>query len=183
MSISHIRYSIGPSALGALLLAATERGICDVRLGGTAALLERELREERSPSALDRDDAGLAAWVAELERASEGRPPARDLPLDLPSSPFRRRVWEALRAIPHGETRTYAELARTLGRPRAARAVGQACAANPVALLVPCHRVVAADGGAGGYRWGGERKRALLRAESRYARATRDPCPTGVGAR
>ena len=183
MSTSCIRFSIGPSALGPLLLAATERGICAVRLGASAELLERGLLEERAPIALDRDDAGLAAWIAELQRACEGRPPLRELPLDLPSGPFRRRVWEALRAIPLGQTRTYAELARALGRPRAARAVGQACAANPVALLLPCHRVVPAGGGPGGYRWGSERKQVLLRAESRHARASQDPCPAGVAAR
>jgi O-6-methylguanine DNA methyltransferase len=166
MSTPHIRFSIVPSALGPLLLAATERGVCSVRLGESAGQLEKGLATEFPGAGIERDDAGLESWTAALLRASEGRPPGREPPLDLRASPFRRRVWKALRGIPLGQTRTYAELARSLGRPRAARAVGQACAANPVALLVPCHRVVPVSGGPGGYRWGSARKRALLRAES-----------------
>jgi AraC family transcriptional regulator of adaptative response/methylated-DNA-[protein]-cysteine methyltransferase len=169
MSTPHIRFSIVLSALGPLLLAATGRGVCSVRLGESADELEKGLGTEFPDAEIARDDAGLESWTAALLRASEGRPPGREPPLDLRASPFRRRVWDALRAIPLGQTRTYAELASAVGRPRAARAVGRACAANPVALLVPCHRVVPAAGGAGGYRWGSARKRALLRAESRPA--------------
>jgi len=183
MTTRRIRFSVVESPLGPLLVAATARGVCNVRLGATAAELETGLRTEFPFAEIERDDAGLANWAAALERVTEGRPPGLELPLDAPASRFRRSVWEALRAIPPGQTRTYAELASTLGRPRAARAVGQACAANPVALWVPCHRVVPAAGGTGGYRWGAERKRALLRAESGRARALRDTCPAGATAR
>jgi AraC family transcriptional regulator of adaptative response/methylated-DNA-[protein]-cysteine methyltransferase len=184
MSSRRIRYSVVPSPLGLLLVAATERGVCNVRLGPTANELETGLRAEFPFAEFARDDAGLAAWARALVRVCEGLPPGLELPpLDVPASRFRRRVWEALRKITRGETRTYADVASALGRPRAARAVGQACAANPVALLVPCHRVVPAAGGAGGYRWGSERKRALLRAESGRAGPPRDPCPAGVAAR
>jgi AraC family transcriptional regulator of adaptative response/methylated-DNA-[protein]-cysteine methyltransferase len=173
---SRIRWSAVASPLGWLLVAATERGVCNVRLGPDPDGLESELRAEFPFAVLERDDAGLAAWGAALARAAAGRDPGLDLPLDVPASRFRRRVWDALRRIPHGETRTYAEVAAALGRPRAARAVGGACAANPVALLVPCHRVVPAAGGVGGYRWGAERKRALLLAEGRTGATRRDSC-------
>jgi len=183
MATRRIHFSIVLCPLGSLLVAATERGVCNIRLGATAALLEAGLRTEFPFAAITRDDAGLADWATALVRVSEGRAPGLELPLDVPASRFRSRVWETLRAVPLGQTRTYAEVASALGRPRAARAVGQACAANPVALWVPCHRVVPAAGGPGGYRWGTERKRALLRAESRHAGALQDPCPSGVGAR
>jgi AraC family transcriptional regulator of adaptative response/methylated-DNA-[protein]-cysteine methyltransferase len=183
MTTRRIRFSVVHSPVGELLVAATERGVCNVRLGASALELERGLRAEFPFAELARDDAGLAARAAALVRVSEGRPPGLELPLDVPASRFRQRVWEALRAIPLGQTRTYAGVASALGRPRAARAVGQACAANPAALLVPCHRVVPVAGGAGGYRWGSERKRALLRAESGRAGPPRDPCPAGVAAR
>ena len=164
---SAMRWSATASPLGWLLVAATERGVCDVRLGSELAGLEAGLRAERAGAGLERDDAGLAAFATAVARAAAGLAPGREVPLDLPAGGFHRRVWDALRRIPHGETRTYAQLAAALGRPRAARAVGRACAANPVALLVPCHRVVPATGGVGGYRWGAERKRALLLAEAR----------------
>lgn len=183
MSTRRIRFSVVPSPLGLLLVAASERGVCNVRLGATAIELETGLRAEFPFAEFARDEAGLAAWASALGRVSEGLPPGLELPLDLPASRFRRRVWEALRAIPRGQTRTYADVASALGRRRAARAVGQACAANPVALLVPCHRVVPAAGGAGGYRWGSERKRALLRAESGRASQPGDRCPAGALAR
>jgi AraC family transcriptional regulator, regulatory protein of adaptative response / methylated-DNA-[protein]-cysteine methyltransferase len=183
MATRRIHFSIVASALGPLLVAATERGVCNVRLGASADELRAGLRAEFPYAEIARDDAGLAEWAAALVRVTEGRPPDLELPLDVPASRFRRRVWEALRAIPLGQTRTYAEVASALGRPRAARAVGQACAANPVALWVPCHRVVPAAGGAGGYRWGSGRKQALLSAESGRAGALRDPCSAGAPAR
>ena len=183
MTTRRIRFSVALCPLGPLLVAATERGVCNVRLGATEALLETGLRTEFPWAEIACDDAGLADWATALVRVTEGRPPGLELPLDVPASRFRRRVWEALRAVPLGQTRTYAEVANALGRPRAARAVGQACAANPVALWLPCHRVVPASGGTGGYRWGAERKRALLRAESGRASALRDPCPAGAMAR
>jgi AraC family transcriptional regulator of adaptative response/methylated-DNA-[protein]-cysteine methyltransferase len=183
MATRTIRYSVTGSPLGRLLVAATELGVCNVRLGGEVAELEAGLRAEFPFAALERDDARLAAWSAALGRCAAGRAPGLEVPLDVPASRFRRRVWDALCRVPRGETRTYAELAASLGRPRAARAVGQACAANPVALLVPCHRVVPAAGGVGGYRWGAERKRALLRAEAGRRVLGADPCSEGVAPR
>ncbi len=175
-----IRYSVVESPLGFLLVAATDLGVCNVRLGPEASELESGLRAEFPFAALERDDAGLAAWAAAVGRIASGRPPDLEVPLDVPASRFRRRVWEALRRVPRGETRTYGEVAASLGRPRAARAVGQACAANPVALLVPCHRVVPSAGGVGGYRWGAARKRALLRAEADLRTSRADLYPEGA---
>jgi AraC family transcriptional regulator of adaptative response/methylated-DNA-[protein]-cysteine methyltransferase len=152
-----IRYTIAPSPLGRLLVAATDRGVCGVSLGGGASWL----RSEYPRAEIRRDDAGMRRWL----RLLRGGTPRRDLPLDVQATAFQRRVWDELRKIPRGTTRTYSEVARRIGRPRAARAVARACATNPVALAVPCHRVVRADGGAGGYRWGLGRKRLLLEKE------------------
>jgi len=177
-----IRFGLAESPLGLLLVAASERGACSVGLGVSAEELEAGLCARFPTAIVERDDAGLAPWIEALLRLARGLPPDLELPLDVPASGFRRRVWDALREIPRGRTCSYAELACRLGRPRAARAVGQACAANPVALLVPCHRVVPAGGGVGGYRWGAARKRALLRAEAASDRPARDPCRVGVAA-
>jgi AraC family transcriptional regulator of adaptative response/methylated-DNA-[protein]-cysteine methyltransferase len=160
-----IRFDSVRCALGWLLVAGTERGVCNVRLGSRRDLLERELRDEFPFAELRRDAAGLAAWVEALRRCAEGRPAGCEVPLDVSGSRFERRVWRAIAAIPRSETRSYGELARALRRPAAARAVGRACGKNPVALAVPCHRVVRADGSDGGYRWGKRRKRSLLKAE------------------
>ena len=166
MAHDAIRFSVIESALGDLLVAATGRGVCNVRVGSDPAALEAGLRAEFPFAPVVRDDAALADWAQALRRIAEGRTPGCEIPLDVPASRFRRRVFEALRAIPRGQTRTYAQIARAVGRPGGARAVGQACARNPVALVVPCHRVVPATGGVGGYRWGSERKRALLAREA-----------------
>ncbi|GBD16380.1 Bifunctional transcriptional activator/DNA repair enzyme Ada [bacterium HR26] len=162
-----ILYTLVPCPLGYLLVAATERGICAVRLGDTESELEDGLRREFPAARLERDEATLGRWVRELLDYLEGNQPHLDLPLDVRATAFQRRVWEALRAIPRGSTRSYREIAEAIGQPTAARAVARACAANPVALVVPCHRVVREDGGLGGYRWGIERKRALLDLERR----------------
>jgi AraC family transcriptional regulator of adaptative response/methylated-DNA-[protein]-cysteine methyltransferase len=183
MSDRSIRFSMAESALGLLLVAVGERGACSVRLGASAEELLAGLRAQLRTARIERDDSGLAAWIAAALELARGVEPGVELPLDLPAGGFRRRVWDALREIPRGRTRTYAEVARSLGRPRAARAVGQACAANPLALLVPCHRVVPAAGGSGGYRWGPERKRALLHAESERCGALRDRCRDPAAAR
>jgi O-6-methylguanine DNA methyltransferase len=121
---------------------------------------------------IERDDAALEGWAGALQRNLEGSEPDLDLPLDIRATSFQRRVWEALRAIPYGETRTYGEIAAAVGSPRAARAVGQACGANPVSIIVPCHRVVAEGGKLGGYGWGLERKRWLLDHEAEGMDAT-----------
>lgn len=158
---STTRFTVVPCTLGQVLVAWTDRGLCWVSLGDDAAVLRRELDATvRGSSPAGADPGWLAAVVAAIE---DGRPAA--VPLDLRGTAFQRRVWAALADIPPGETRTYAELASLLGAPRATRAVGRACASNPVAVLVPCHRVLRADGALSGYRWGPARKAALLARE------------------
>lgn len=163
-----IRHTIVDSPLGRLLVAATEQGICAVSLGDTDAGLEQALRAEYpAATAITRDDSGLAPWVNAIlgQLRGGGEQPATDLPLDIQATAFQRRVWQELQAIPAGATRAYGEVARRLGNPGSARAVAQACASNPVALVIPCHRVVRENGNPGGYRWGSDRKRALLAQE------------------
>lgn len=160
-----IRYTTAATPFGPLLVAATDHGICAVSLGDDAAHLERELAREFPAATIERDDAALQAWSRAIVRYLEGEPLPPGLPVDLEGTDFQRRVWQALRAIPHGETRSYGDLAAALGQPSAGRAVAQACARNRVALLVPCHRVVPKGGGTGGYRWGPERKKRLLELE------------------
>jgi AraC family transcriptional regulator of adaptative response/methylated-DNA-[protein]-cysteine methyltransferase len=160
-----IGYTTVESALGRALIAATERGVCAVILGDDDATLERGLRAEYPAAEVARDDAALRPWVEAVLARMEGPGPHPDLPLDVRASAFQQRVWQELRAIPWGSTRSYGEVAQALGQPTAARAVARACATNPVAVVNPCHRVVASGGGLGGYRWGVERKRALLERE------------------
>lgn len=160
-----IRMAVVPSYLGHVLVAATERGLCAITLGDDPETLRNGL-QQRFPKALlvDRDvdfDACVRAVVALLEAPRE----KCSLPLDIQGTAFQRRVWEALQRIPAGTTMTYGELAASIGMPGAVRAVGQACGANPVAVIVPCHRVVQRGGDLGGYRWGVQRKRALLDRE------------------
>lgn len=162
-----IRYVLMDTAVGRMLLAATERGLCAAWFGGSDAALERELAAEFPRADRRRDDAALARMAAAVRRHLEEGAPLAQLPLDVGGTPFERAVWNTLRAIPYGQTRTYAEVAALAGHPGAARAVGAACAANAVALVIPCHRVVRADGQQGGYRWGVDRKRALLAREAR----------------
>ena len=173
-----ITYSIVTSPLGLLLVARTERGLCAVEFGSSAATLEAALRRAYSSATARRDDAALARWVEVLLRHLDGAAPRLDVPVDVAGTPFQERVWEALRAIPAGATRSYGEIARGLDGPATAQEVAQACAANPVALVVPCHRVVRSDGTPGGYRWDGWRKRALLAREARAA----SPRPAFAGA-
>jgi AraC family transcriptional regulator of adaptative response/methylated-DNA-[protein]-cysteine methyltransferase len=157
--------------VGRLLVAATDRGLCSVALGSSASELERRLRGEFPKARLQVVKAPysnqLRGWIEALRaHLRDGRAASeRKLPLDLRATAFRFDVWRYLRTIPKGETRTYSEVAAAVGRPTAVRAVASACAANPVALLVPCHRVLRADGELGGYRWGIERKRRLLARE------------------
>ncbi|HEY7159270.1 MAG TPA: bifunctional DNA-binding transcriptional regulator/O6-methylguanine-DNA methyltransferase Ada [Gemmataceae bacterium] len=157
-----VRYTVAACPLGRLLLAGTERGICAVYLGDGDAKLEAELSREFPAAELRRDDDGLSAWVSELVDHLRGQQPHLDLPLDVRATAFQWRVWQELQAIPYGSTRSYSEIARALGQPTAARAVARACATNPVSVVIPCHRVVREDGDLGGYRWGLERKQALL---------------------
>jgi AraC family transcriptional regulator of adaptative response/methylated-DNA-[protein]-cysteine methyltransferase len=180
MDCTDIAWTLRDTTLGLLLVAASERGVCLVRFGESAAELEAALARELPWAALRRDDAGLARWSDLLARAVEGRGEATSLPLDVAGSRFQRRVWDALRAIPRGATRSYADVAQALGAPRAVRAVANACAANPTALAVPCHRVVPRSGGAGGYRWGVWRKRALLAREGAAAEARPTAIPSAA---
>ncbi len=170
-----IGYTIVDSPLGRLLVAATERGVCAVYLGESDAALEEALRREYPRAELFADSEGLGRWVRALLDHLEGRLPHLELPLDVQATAFQWRVWELLRQIPYGSTRTYSQLARELGRPGAARAVARACATNPVALVIPCHRAVRADGDLAGYRWGVERKSALLERERALSRGAGQP--------
>jgi AraC family transcriptional regulator of adaptative response/methylated-DNA-[protein]-cysteine methyltransferase len=162
-----VRYSIVDSPLGRLLVAATERGICSVQMGSSDAALKRALADEYPGASLRPDPGPLAQWMAAIVAHLEGRRPRLELPLDIQATAFQWQVWQALARIPYGETRTYAEIAHAIGRPSAVRAVARACASNPVALAIPCHRVVSASGKSGGYRWGAGRKKELLRRERR----------------
>lgn len=163
-----IVYAMANSPLGTLLLAATEKGICTVRLGEEEEL-ESDLLEEFCEAQVGRDDEILAGWMVEVSQHLEGKLPHLDLPLDVQATAFQRQVWGALQEIPYGSTQSYGEVAESIGRPTASRAVARACATNPAALVIPCHRVIRSDGGLGGYRWGIERKRALLDREKRGA--------------
>ncbi len=165
-----IRYWTAPTPLGEILVARTGKGICAVALGAGREELARELRE-RFRAAEIREDASLAGEINSIATICREDPAALlDLPLDLRATAFQMRVWEALRRIPAGETRSYRDVAASLGNPKAVRAVARACAGNPAALLVPCHRVVGSDGKLTGYRWGVARKQTLLRMEEKYKR-------------
>lgn len=160
-----ISYTVVDSPLGHVLVAGTERGLCAVSVGGSDARLERLLREEHPTADIRRDDARLRPWARRLLEHIGGRLPELNLPLDIVATAFQSRVWEALRAIPYGQTRSYKEIAHAIGQPKAVRAVARACATNPVALAIPCHRVVRENGDIGGYGWGVQRKKALLARE------------------
>jgi AraC family transcriptional regulator of adaptative response/methylated-DNA-[protein]-cysteine methyltransferase len=160
-----IDYTIVASPLGRLLVAATKKGVCAVYLGDRDTPLEEALRKEYPAADIRRDATDLRIWVDALLQYLGGREPRLDLPLDVQATAFQWRVWEALRSIPYGATLTYGEIAAALGQPAATRAVGHACATNPVSLVIPCHRAVRKDGGLGGYRWGLGRKEALLEME------------------
>ncbi|MEK6304363.1 MAG: bifunctional DNA-binding transcriptional regulator/O6-methylguanine-DNA methyltransferase Ada [Acidobacteriota bacterium] len=160
-----IIYTIADCALGRLLVAATGKGVCAVRLGDSDKELEAALRAEYSEAEINRDDKSLGEWVGALVEHLQGNHPRLDLPLDVQATAFQWSVWQKLKEIPYGATRSYSEVARSIGRPSAVRAVARACATNPVALVIPCHRVVREDESLGGYRWGIDRKQALLDRE------------------
>lgn len=163
---AQIGYTIADSPLGRLLVAATEKGVCAVSLGDSDAELAAALEREYPAATIEREETGrLGEWVQALISYLEGQLPHLELPLDVQATAFQWRVWQELQKIPYGRTYSYSEIARRIGQPAAARAVARACATNPVALVVPCHRVVREDGNLGGYRWGLERKRRLLEKE------------------
>ena len=166
-----IFYSVMPCTLGLLLVAVTERGICKVSLGDSADPLLADLEAEFARAERIHDDDGVGYWVQRIIAFLEGWQPNLDLPLDVRATAFQLKVWQQLQAIPVGETRTYSEIAAAIGQPTASRAVANACANNPVALVIPCHRIIRKDLSLGGYRWGMERKRAILEREQRYLEA------------
>jgi len=164
---ARIAYAIVESPLGRLLVAATPRGVCFVSIAdGDEALVAALTREFPHADALVRDEPAIAPAVRALVALLRGEAPHAGLPLDVRATAFQRRVWQELTTIPAGETRSYGEIAAALGIPKGQRAVGRACATNPVAIVVPCHRALRADGALGGYRWGLERKAKLLAAEA-----------------
>lgn len=165
-----IRFAAAPCFLGWVLVAASERGLCAIALGDSPDTLQAQL-QSRFPSArLQPAEAGFAAWIEQVIAFIESPERGLGLPLDIQGTAFQQRVWAALQAIPPGATASYAELARRIGAPNATRAAARACALNPLAVVIPCHRVVRSDGQLSGYRWGVERKRALLEREAASAK-------------
>lgn len=160
-----IRYTVLSTEFGKLLIATTPRGVCSVRFGESDAALLREMNKEFAAATIHRDDPGLKSLARQVSELLGGTAAAPDIALDIQGTAFQQLVWQALRRIPAGETRSYAEVAGAIGRPRAVRAVANACASNPVAVVVPCHRVVQKNGSMAGYRWGVKRKKALLTKE------------------
>ena len=161
-----IAYTTAHSPLGRLLVAGTERGICAVSLGDGDDELEKSLAAEYPEATIHKDQSRLRLWVSALISHLCGTEPHLELPLDVRATAFQWRVWQELRKIPYGETRSYKQIAQAIGRPKAVRAVANACASNPAAIVIPCHRIVRGNGDPGGYRWGAERKQVLLSRES-----------------
>jgi AraC family transcriptional regulator, regulatory protein of adaptative response / methylated-DNA-[protein]-cysteine methyltransferase len=160
-----IKYTITPSPIGKILIAQSGEGLCAIQIRSSEAELVRTLRSRFSAAAIVRDDQALAPLRSAVLKMVAGRQPRGKVAVDLSGTPFQRSVWNELRRIPAGQTRSYGEVARAIGKPTAFRAVAQACGANPLPVLIPCHRVIAADGGIGGYTGGLHIKKALLGAE------------------
>jgi AraC family transcriptional regulator of adaptative response/methylated-DNA-[protein]-cysteine methyltransferase len=163
-----ILYTIIHSPLGFLLVAATQRGLCSVRLGSTAFTLEQELKQEFKAALLQPADVELQQWTQTFIDYLSGICPLPTLPIDVQATAFQLQVWQALQTIPVGTTASYSDIARQMGCPTSVRAVARACATNPVALVIPCHRVVQKDGSLGGYRWGVHLKQKLLNLEAHF---------------
>jgi AraC family transcriptional regulator, regulatory protein of adaptative response / methylated-DNA-[protein]-cysteine methyltransferase len=161
-----INYTVADTSLGKVLVAATQRGVSAVYLGESEKALAEELREEYPKAQILRASNGNEGWLKEVVRRVEGNAPSMELPLDVLATAFQRRVWQELQKIPRGATRTYTQVANSLGKPRSVRAVARACATNPVSVVVPCHRVIRSDGALAGYRWGLSRKEKLLEREA-----------------
>lgn len=164
-----IRYTCADSPLGRMLIAATDKGICAIQFADSDDELEHGLKREFPFANRRRDDEAMETLKHDLLRHMHGEKLNPSLPLDIQATSFQRRVWECLQAIPFGETRSYSQIAKSIGQPNARRAVARACATNPAAVAIPCHRVVREDGGLSGYRWGAERKEALLEMEAKQA--------------
>ena len=165
---TEIRFAVGQCSLGAILVAQSHKGICAILLGDDPDALARDLQDRFPHAELIGADPGFEQWVAKVVGFVEAPALGLDLPLDLRGTAFQERVWQALRSIPAGATATYAQIARMIGAPTSSRAVAQACGANPLAVAIPCHRVVRSDGALSGYRWGVERKRQLLEREGNH---------------
>jgi AraC family transcriptional regulator of adaptative response/methylated-DNA-[protein]-cysteine methyltransferase len=165
-----IRFALGQCALGALLVAATDKGICEIALGNDPQVLLQDFQDRYARARLVGGDDEFERWVAAVVGFVENPGLGLALPLDVRGTAFQQRVWQALREVPVGATATYAEIARRIGAPGSARAVAQACGANPIALAIPCHRVIRTDGSPSGYRWGVDRKVRLLALESQLSR-------------
>lgn len=165
----HIGYTVANTTLGKVLVAATQRGVSAVYLGENERTLVEELRKEYAKAEIVRAEDGNESWLKEVVRRIEGNAPSAELPLDVQATAFQRRVWQELQKIPRGTTRTYTQVAKSLGEPRSVRAVARACATNPVSIVVPCHRVIRTDGKLAGYRWGLSRKEKLLERERERA--------------
>ena len=163
-----VTHALVDTSLGRMLIAATDKGVCALRFGEDEDLLA-ELEAEFPNATLREDATSLAPLIKEVEAHLEGTLPALNLPLDVRATDFQKRVWEALQRVPYGQTRSYAQLAEMIGQPKAVRAVARACATNPVALSIPCHRIVRSGGGLSGYRWGAARKERLLSQEAARA--------------
>ncbi|MEM9530865.1 MAG: methylated-DNA--[protein]-cysteine S-methyltransferase [Pseudomonadota bacterium] len=161
-----IHFAVGRCSLGSILVAETERGVCAISLGDDPQELVDALARRFSKAQLVGADASFESRIAQIVGLLEHSTPAPELPLDIRGTAFQQQVWQVLRDIPSGATLSYAEVAKKMGRPKASRAVAAACAANPLALVIPCHRVVRSDGALSGYRWGVERKAELLRREA-----------------
>lgn len=160
-----VKYSIISSSLGRLLVAATEKGVCKVCIGDSDRFVEKALSEEYPSAVLQRDDDSMKDWAGKFVNYLDGQSQTLKVPLDLRATAFQSRVWKNIQSIPYGRTKTYSQVAKELGQSQAARAVARACATNPVALVIPCHRVVGKDGKLHGYRWGTKRKQKLLNLE------------------
>jgi AraC family transcriptional regulator of adaptative response/methylated-DNA-[protein]-cysteine methyltransferase len=164
-----IRYTFADSPLGRMLVAATDKGICAIQFADTDGELTEGLKREFPFAVRKRDDESMQSWTKTLLGQMEGHKLNASLPLDIQATAFQRRVWTHLQSLPFGTTQSYAKVAKEIGQPTAARAVARACATNPVAVAIPCHRVVREDGGMGGYRWGIQRKESLLQLERQKA--------------
>jgi AraC family transcriptional regulator of adaptative response/methylated-DNA-[protein]-cysteine methyltransferase len=164
-----INYSTAATSLGRLLVAATDKGVCSVMLGDSDASLEADLLKEFPAAEIRHDEKPLRSSLNAIVEHLKSKSPHIDLPLDIQATAFQRQVWEQLRTIPYGQTHSYSQVAKAIGQEKATRAVARACATNPVALVVPCHRVIREDKSLGGYRWGLERKKKLLETEKARA--------------
>ena len=151
---------------GSLLVAMTQVGICAVKLGDRPEALINTFTSEFNQASITQDDTTLKPWIEKIIQLMKGAKYEQKFPLDIHGTVFQHQVWQALQAIPYGETRTYKDIAQSIYKPNATRAIGSACGANPVAIVIPCHRVIRSDGKLGGYRWGIERKQQLINEES-----------------